>query len=270
MSKAKKAVAQIRTTARRWDGLETPSVGALEQSRKIFAQEGRFLWSAASIESIPPPTMPEIAFLGCSNVGKSTLLNVLLGRKRHKIARTSSKPGRTQALNGFSVGKNFCLVDSPGYGYKSRDEWGSMIMKYLKSRSTLKRTCLLIEASHGYKNNDEELMQQLCRQGTPFQVVFTKIDKVGEQDFVELLKYSETYLKKIGKAAVWGEVLGVSSDERRLGVAELRASLLRVSNPLLLDQKSALHGEAKIDRDHVTSEESRNKTVRTTVGPLGG
>lgn len=225
MSKAASSKVLVKNTLRSWDGLTPYSPQAIDHAKKIFAHEGRFVWSAARIDSLPAAKLPEIAFLGCSNVGKSTLLNILLGRKRHKLVRTSSKPGHTTALNGFQVGRDLCLVDSPGYGYRSRDEWGPLIMKYLRSRTSLKRTCLLIESSHGYKSHDEELIKDLAVKGVPFQIVLTKIDKLGGNEVTKLLEHSESYLRKVGKAAVWGEVVGVSSDSERHGIAALRASL---------------------------------------------
>ncbi|CCG82690.1 putative GTP binding protein [Taphrina deformans PYCC 5710] len=236
-----KARPALRVLSRRWDGLLAPTPREIEASKRIFAHEGRFVWSASSVHVVPEPSVPEIAFLGRSNVGKSTLLNVLLGRKRHKLVRTSSRPGQTQALNGFSVGGEVCLVDTPGYGYRSREAWGPLIETYLRSRRTLKRACLLVEASHGFKTHDEALVHALARDGVPFQVVLTKVDKLAPPALLELLAYSETYLRKAGKAAVWGEVLGVSSDERRLGIPELRSSLCLVSGLL---SKSVLDGTA--------------------------
>lgn len=231
MSKAKtfKAVESVRNTVRRWDSISAPSSNALTASSLIFKHEARFSWSAPILSAVPAPSVPEIAFLGCSNAGKSTLLNVLLGRKRNKLVRTSSKPGHTAALNGFSVGRELCLVDTPGYGYRSRDEWGTLIMEFLRTRKSLRRTCLLVDAEHGYKSSDEQLMNGLVRGGVSFQVVLTKVDKVPAVDFEKLLVYSEEYLRKIGKAAIWGEVIGVSSDERRLGLPALRASLCLTS-----------------------------------------
>lgn len=246
MSTTKKVTEIVRTTARRWDGLVAPTGSALDEAKRVFAHEGRFAWSTSTIAALPAPTVPEIAFLGCSNVGKSSLLNVLLGRKRHKLVRTSTKPGHTKALNGFQVGREVCLVDSPGYGYRSRDEWGTLIMAYLRHRKTLKRTCLLIESSHGFKTHDEELIQHLASNGIPFQVIFTKMDKVAANDFEDLLEYSETYLRKVGKAAVWGEVLGVSNNQERLGIAALQASLCKATG---ITQK-------------ITSKEARKSTPK--------
>lgn len=225
MSLPKKGADLVQRTVRRWDNVLAPSSQVLSASDLIFKHEGRLAWSAPNRSSIPPPTVPEIAFLGCSNVGKSTLLNVLMNRKRNKIVRTSSKPGRTSALNGFTVGRDVCLVDTPGYGFRSRQEWGPLIMDFLKTRRTLRRTCLLVDAEHGYKSQDEALMQGLVQKGVAFQVILTKVDKIPAADLSKLLKYSEEYLRKIGKAAIYGEVIGVSHISSRLGIPELRASL---------------------------------------------
>lgn len=238
MSKVKKTTESVRNTVRRWDGILTPSSHAVTASSLIFKHEARFAWSAPTLKAVPEPSMPEIAFLGCSNVGKSTLMNVLLGRKRNKLVRTSSKPGHTAALNGFTIGRDLCLVDTPGYGYRSRNEWGPLIMDYLRSRKSLRRTCLLVDAEHGYKAQDEQLMEGLVVKGIPFQLILTKVDKVPVKEFENLLVYSETYLKKIGKAAVWGEVIGVSSDERRLGIPALRASLCLATGTVPADSES--------------------------------
>lgn len=225
----KKHIRSIGATSkstRRWDGLEAPSPLVIKESTRIFQHEAKFLWSANQLAVVGKESLPEIAFLGCSNVGKSTLLNLLLGRTSHKLVRTSSKPGSTQELKSFAVGTTLHCVDTPGYGYKSRQEWGVLVSQYLKRRSTLRRTCLLIESSRGISANDEQLIDKLAESGISFQIVLTKIDKLKDEAEVEtLLDKTQELLKVTGRGAIWPEIIGVSNKIANSGLADLRASL---------------------------------------------
>ena len=160
-----------------------PSAEALEAGRILFARPWRFVMGAPSLKFLPPLEGPEIAFAGRSNVGKSSLINALVGQK--DLARTSNTPGRTQELNFFrpeDVEADLTLVDMPGYGYaaapKDRvDAWTRFVFGYLRGRQTLKRVYLLIDARHGVKENDGEVLSMLDRAAVSYQIVLTKADK---------------------------------------------------------------------------------------------
>src|SRR3954452_8001580 len=162
----------------------------MEHGRLLFAQECKFIWGAADQANLPEATLPEIAFAGRSNVGKSSLINALTGRKT--LARTSNTPGRTQQINFFDLGNRLALVDLPGYGYAQESKtkisaWNELVRRYLKGRVTLRRGCLLIDGRHGTKPSDEEIMTMLDRAAVPYQVVLTKADKVKPADLQKIL-----------------------------------------------------------------------------------
>lgn len=149
-------------------------------ARWLFAQECTFEAGADKLERLPLPTLPEIAFAGRSNVGKSSLINALLNRKT--LARVSHTPGRTQQLNFFLLGKRFYIVDMPGYGYAAVSKakikvWSRLIQDYLKGRVPLKRVFLLIDSRHGFKVTDEAVMEELDKAAVSYQIVLTKTDK---------------------------------------------------------------------------------------------
>jgi GTP-binding protein len=159
-------------------------VGELEgQARKLFAGRVEFLLSAPQLQFLPDPEVPEIAFAGRSNVGKSSLHNALPGRTA--IARASVTPGRTQELNFFEVGTptQFRLVDMPGYGFakapvKVTERWRALVRTYLRGRQVLKRTLVLIDARHGIKPPDEEMLKMLDEAAVGYRLVLTKADKI--------------------------------------------------------------------------------------------
>jgi GTP-binding protein len=165
-----------------WDTLP-PNEAQLAHAEKYFGkQPPKFLWSAPKFHSMAFGDSPEVCFLGRSNVGKSSLLNALLGRK---IAETSSKPGRTQMMNAFAVGNDenngknrLVVLDMPGYGKGGRAEWGKEIMKYLSQRKQMKRAFLLIDSTHGIKTSDEKLLAMFREQNIPHQIVLSKVDKL--------------------------------------------------------------------------------------------
>jgi GTP-binding protein len=197
----------------------------MEHGRLLFAQECNFIWGAADQANLPEATLPEIAFAGRSNVGKSSLVNALTGRKT--LARTSNTPGRTQQLNFFDLGGRMILVDLPGYGYAKESKtkvnaWTKLVKNYLRGRVTLRRICLLIDGRHGLKPNDIEIMDMLDRSAVPYQIVLTKMDKVKKADQAAVLEKTAAALKK--HAAAHPEVAFTSSEDGT-GVAELRASL---------------------------------------------
>jgi len=139
--------------------------------------------SIANVDQAPTTTIPEVAFVGRSNVGKSTLINKLLNRKG--LVKTSSKPGHTRLINFFSIGDKLHLVDMPGYGFRSREEWGESIMSYLTAREQLKRTFVLIDSTVGIKPADQQLFEYFDKLALSYQVILTKRDRVSEKKFQE-------------------------------------------------------------------------------------
>jgi GTP-binding protein len=165
----------------------TPSAAAStdnernEFGRWLFTQPCSFFMGVAQLDGLPEPGLPEVAFAGRSNCGKSSLLNALTGRR--SLARTSNTPGRTQQLNFFDLGKKLWLVDMPGYGYARASKtniaaWTQTVRDYLRGRPTLRRLCMLIDGRHGIKANDEEMMAMLDTAAVSYQVVLTKADKL--------------------------------------------------------------------------------------------
>src|SRR6201992_3236613 len=164
-----------------------PSADLIEQGRKLFAGEFKFIWASPSIETLPPMAGVEIAFAGRSNVGKSSLINALTGR--NALARTSGTPGRTQELIFFDGPDHagLRLVDMPGYGYASAPKtkvasWTALIHKYLQGRSNLARVYVLIDARHGLKEVDLDVFKTLDRSAVSYQIVLTKADQIEQSE----------------------------------------------------------------------------------------
>jgi GTP-binding protein len=158
-------------------------VVSLEAGRRLFAQPCRFVAAAASVAQIPAATLPEVAFAGRSNVGKSSLVNALTGRRT--LARTSHSPGRTRQVNFFDLAGALMLVDLPGYGYAAASKaqignWTRLVDAYLTGRASLRRVLLLIDARHGPKPIDRRVMTMLDRAAVVYQAVLTKADKAGQ------------------------------------------------------------------------------------------
>jgi GTP-binding protein len=156
-----------------------------EKGRKLFAGPVDFLKGVVAMDGLPPADRLEVCFAGRSNVGKSSLINALTGRK--SLARTSNTPGRTQEINYFTLGDDRYLVDVPGYGFAEAplaavEKWQRLLKAYLTGRQTLRRTFVLIDARHGVKSVDEEILSLLDSAAVTFQVVLTKADKVKEKD----------------------------------------------------------------------------------------
>jgi GTP-binding protein len=211
------------------DSMPTPA--AIEAGRLLFAQECEFVAGATKTEALPPPRLPEVAFAGRSNVGKSSLINALTGRKT--LARVSHTPGRTQQVNFFDLGGRLMLVDLPGYGYASVGRtqvgaWSALIRSYLKGRPGLRRLCLLIDGRHGLKDSDRATMDELDKAALSYQLILTKADQVKAG---ALEARRETITAEIARRkAAYPDVLVTSAFEGA-GVPELRAALASLSRP---------------------------------------
>ena len=198
---------------------------ALETARKLFARDVRFLMGAAAIAGLPEPDLPEVAFAGRSNVGKSSLINAVAGRK--ELARASNEPGRTREVNFFVLDDRLRLVDLPGYGFAkvSRDvarKFQNLGRSYLRGRPNLKRAYLLIDARHGLKPVDAEALDAFDQAAVSYQIVLTKADKLKP---AEVAKVTEATLKAVSKRpAAFPRVLATSSETGQ-GIPELRAEI---------------------------------------------
>jgi len=204
------------------------TAAALEAGRKLFAQECRFVIGAAKEAQLPTPGQPEIGFAGRSNVGKSSLLNALAGRK--SLARVSGTPGATRQLNFFDLGGRAYLVDLPGYGFARAGkqdiaEWNSLIRAYLRGRASLRRLCLLIDARRGVGEPDRKIRALLDEAAQSYQLVLTKTDKLPEKAVAEVVETLQR--ETAGRGACHPEVLATSA-ETGAGIPELRAVLAAV------------------------------------------
>ena len=201
----------------------------LEQGRILFARPATFVMGCAKIEQLPDPDLPEVAFAGRSNVGKSSLINGLVGM--HKLARASNEPGRTREVNFFDLDGRMRLVDLPGYGWAKASkstvrQFQNLGRDYLRGRVTLKRVYLLIDARHGLKSVDTEALDALDLAAVSYQIVLTKADKIKahERDTVQAAT-----LKAISKRPAAFPAVAVTSAEKGLGLPELRAEIMRTT-----------------------------------------
>ncbi len=201
------------------------SPAQIENGRLLFARPAEFMLSVVALSGLPDPNRPEICFAGRSNVGKSTLINALTGRKN--LARASNTPGRTRELNYFSLSDRINLVDLPGYGYAKASKsdiahWTQLTFAFLRGRAPLRRVFVLIDSRHGIKNNDLELFDMLDEAAVPYQLVLTKSDKLkkGELETVQ----AQT-LAKIKKRPAAHPVVLATSAEKKLGLQDLRAEI---------------------------------------------
>jgi GTP-binding protein len=196
-----------------------------EAGRRLFAQEARFIAGASDASALPPDGLPEIAFAGRSNVGKSSLINALTNRRM--LARTSNTPGRTRQINFFDLGGRLALVDLPGYGYADASKaaiksWTASVRGYLRSRAALRRVCLLLDSRHGIKEVDRPLMSMLDEAGVSYQVVLTKTDKAGSDDLARIAERIAAELKTHPAAC---PEIHLTSVVRHRGIAELHETL---------------------------------------------
>ena len=213
---------------------EDDGAEAVEAGRVLFAQDCRFVIAVAGLNQLPPGTLPEVAFAGRSNVGKSSLVNALTGRTT--LARTSNTPGRTQQLIFFDLGGRLMLVDLPGYGYakvsKSVVEaWNRLLRAYLKGRVGLRRALVLVDSRHGLKPSDREVMTLLDDAAVPYQVVLTKVDKITQPAMTATVAETEAVLKRHPAAY---PAVRTTSARSGLGIAELRAELAKLAAPVSL------------------------------------
>lgn len=198
----------------------------LEKGKKLFAGNCSFVLGVAKLEQLPPDNqMEEIAFAGRSNVGKSSLVNAVTGRRT--LAKTSNTPGRTQQLNYFNLDNCLYMVDLPGYGFAKAPEgmvrqWQKMIFAYLQGRVNLKRVFLLIDARHGIKKVDSDIMEMLDKAAVNYQIVLTKADKISAAALDKVMQETAQTIKKHPAAHV--NVIATSS-ETGFGIGELRAEI---------------------------------------------
>ncbi|MGB0672087.1 MAG: ribosome biogenesis GTP-binding protein YihA/YsxC [Rhodospirillales bacterium] len=202
-----------------------------EAGRLLFAAEARFVLGAAKLEQVPPAELPEVCFAGRSNVGKSSLINALTGRKA--LARTSNTPGRTQELNFFNLADRLMICDLPGYGFakaplKEVKRWQAVLRGYLRGRAPLRRAFVLVDARHGIKANDEEIMKLLDESAVVYQVILTKADKIGPQVLARLI---ETTSEKLAKRVAAHPDLLVTSSAKGMGIEDARAAVAELANP---------------------------------------
>jgi GTP-binding protein len=206
-----------------------PTADELERGRRLFAAQCDFVAGVAALDQLPPASLSEIAFAGRSNVGKSSLVNALTGRKT--LARVSHTPGRTQQLNFFDLGGRLMLVDLPGYGFAQAakhkvQSWTQLTRDYLRGRATLRRVCVLVDSRHGLKPVDGEAMDLLDTAALSYQIVLTKSDepKPAELEAVR----AATLAALARRPAAHPEVLATSA-QIGTGIAELRAVLAAFS-----------------------------------------
>ena len=205
----------------------------LEQARILFARPATFVLGCAKIEQLPEPDLPEIGFAGRSNVGKSSLINGLVGM--HKLARASNEPGRTREVNFFDLDGRMRLVDLPGYGWAKASKatvkkFQDLGRDYLRGRVTLKRVYLLIDARHGLKKVDDEALDALDLAAVSYQIVLTKADKLKKGEGEKMVAAT---LKAIAKRPAAYPAVALTSAEKGEGLPELRAEIMRTTGVTL-------------------------------------
>ena len=202
---------------------------AIERGRLLFAKPCVFVLGAARLQDIPEARLLEIAFAGRSNVGKSSLLNALTGRKA--LARVSDTPGRTRELNFFRLDDQLMLTDLPGYGFARVSKadsahWTALVMDYLRGRPNLRRVILLIDSRRGLLKNDIEVMELLDRAAVSYQLILTKADKLKPADLAQI--ESKVLAESVRHGAAYPELIATSSLSGQ-GISELRAALAELA-----------------------------------------
>ena len=205
----------------------------IEAARVLFARPATFIMGCAKIEQLPDPDLPEVAFAGRSNVGKSSLINGLVGM--HKLARASNEPGRTREVNFFDLDGKMRLVDLPGYGWAKASKgevkrFQNLGRDYLRGRVTLKRVYLLIDSRHGLKTVDDEALDALDEAAVSYQIVLTKADKLKKGEAEAM---GEKTLKAVSKRPAAYPFVAVTSAEKGHGIPELRAEIMRTTGVIL-------------------------------------
>jgi GTP-binding protein len=200
-------------------------------AKKLFAGECKFIWGAQKIDGLPPQSLPEIAFAGRSNVGKSSLINAITGRKA--LARVSQTPGRTRELNFFDLSGRLMLVDLPGYGYAKASkqlaaEWQDLIFAYLRGRANLKRVALLIDARRGVMPVDKAVMDLLDRSAVSYCVVLTKTDALTHTQFTQAQEAVAAEAKR--HTAAYPEIFATSA-HKAAGLEQLQSHMAALAAP---------------------------------------
>ncbi|MEQ1708973.1 MAG: ribosome biogenesis GTP-binding protein YihA/YsxC [Terricaulis sp.] len=203
----------------------------LETGRLLFAGPIAFERGVPAMEHLPEADLPEVAFAGRSNVGKSSLINALTSRKA--LARASTEPGRTRELNFFRMGERLRLVDMPGYGYAKAgkadiDRWNALTRDYLRGRPTLKRVIVLVDARHGLKPHDRDVMDGLDTSAVSYQIVLTKADKVKPTDLEVIAAATGAAIAK--RPAAHPEIIATSAETGQ-GMDLLRAEIAALARP---------------------------------------
>jgi GTP-binding protein len=204
------------------------SKAEIDAGRRLFAGDWAFLSAASSLDSLPPMAGPEIAFAGRSNVGKSSLINALTGRKA--LARTSNTPGRTQELIFFRGAAPLIVVDMPGYGYAAATKskvaaWTALIHDYLRGRATLARVYVLVDARHGLKDTDDSILDTLGKAAVSHEIVLTKCDQIDEAELAERIEAVKAAIRK--RPAAFPDVIATAS-HTGAGIDQLRAAIVRL------------------------------------------
>ncbi len=205
------------------------SSGEIEAGRRLFAGPCDFMLGVVDVGALPDEGPPEIAFAGRSNVGKSTLLNALTGRKG--LARASNTPGRTREINYFDLSGALRLVDLPGYGYARASKsavaaWTKLTRDFLRGRSVLRRVCVLVDARHGLKSADEDMMDLLDEAAVNYQIVLTKTDKIKPSELESVMAEAAA---AIARRPAAHPVIRATSAETGFGIEALRAELAAIA-----------------------------------------